>query len=176
MTNHISNCQIAEEIIALWQVCVLTGSRLGVQMLGVGLCGVSGTGSNNIITFFFFKQKTAYEMIWWLEFRRVLFRSLYCPFLVAAAPRFFSCPILVAVAPPLFILPIFRCSSTPAFYTAHFSLRQRPSFYAARFSLRQRPLFLYLPILAAAAPRFSYCPFLVAAAPRFFLPDRKSVV
>ena len=25
--------------------------------------------------FFFFKQKTAYEMIWWLEFRRVLFRS-----------------------------------------------------------------------------------------------------
>ena len=24
---------------------------------------------------FFFKQKTAYEMIWWLEFRRVLFRS-----------------------------------------------------------------------------------------------------
>src|SRR5207244_5881013 len=25
--------------------------------------------------FFFFKQKTAYEMIWRLEFRRVLFRS-----------------------------------------------------------------------------------------------------
>src|SRR5260363_312171 len=25
--------------------------------------------------FFFFKQKTAYEMIWCLEFRRVLFRS-----------------------------------------------------------------------------------------------------
>src|SRR5438552_13328689 len=25
--------------------------------------------------FFFFKQKTAYEMIWLLEFRRVLFRS-----------------------------------------------------------------------------------------------------
>ena len=25
---------------------------------------------------FFFKQKTADEMIWWLEFRRVLFRSV----------------------------------------------------------------------------------------------------
>ena len=28
-----------------------------------------------MLLFFFFKQKTAYEMIWWLEFRRVLFRS-----------------------------------------------------------------------------------------------------
>ena len=28
-----------------------------------------------VFCFFFFKQKTAYEMIWWLEFRRVLFRS-----------------------------------------------------------------------------------------------------
>ena len=29
-----------------------------------------------IIVFFFFKQKTAYEIGQWLEFRRVLFRSL----------------------------------------------------------------------------------------------------
>src|SRR5258708_31733446 len=32
-------------------------------------------GSVIAMVFFFFKQKTAYEMIWWLEFRRVLFRS-----------------------------------------------------------------------------------------------------
>ena len=30
---------------------------------------------NSYDIIFFFKQKTAYEMIWWLEFRRVLFRS-----------------------------------------------------------------------------------------------------
>ena len=29
------------------------------------------------VVFFFFKQKTAYEITRWLEFRRVLFRSLY---------------------------------------------------------------------------------------------------
>src|SRR5258708_29354210 len=28
-----------------------------------------------LLFFFFFKQKTAYVMIWWLEFRRVVFRS-----------------------------------------------------------------------------------------------------
>src|SRR5207244_6494739 len=31
---------------------------------------------HRMYSLFFFKQKTAYEMIWWLEFRRVLFRSL----------------------------------------------------------------------------------------------------
>ena len=53
---------------------------------------------------------------------------LYCPFLVAAAARFFfaqsslrqrllfsSCPFFVAAAPPLFILPISRCGSAPLF-------------------------------------------------------------
>src|SRR5207244_5012629 len=30
---------------------------------------------HRMYSLFFFKQKTAYEMIWWLEFRRVLFRS-----------------------------------------------------------------------------------------------------
>ena len=30
--------------------------------------------------FFFFKQKTAYEILAWLEFRRVLFRSHLCHF------------------------------------------------------------------------------------------------
>ena len=52
MTNHISNRQIAEEIMALWQVCVLTGYRLRFQILCVGSCGVSGTGTNNIPTFY----------------------------------------------------------------------------------------------------------------------------
>ena len=33
------------------------------------------TEVDGYVFFFFFKQKTAYEMIWWLEFRRVLFRS-----------------------------------------------------------------------------------------------------
>ena len=33
----------------------------------------------NVIVFFFFKQKTAYEILAWLEFRRVLFRSLWLP-------------------------------------------------------------------------------------------------
>ena len=31
--------------------------------------------SNLLHLIFFFKQKPAYEMIWWLKFRRVLFRS-----------------------------------------------------------------------------------------------------
>src|SRR5207249_6650083 len=32
----------------------------------------------NTLVFFFFKQKTAYEIETWLEFRRVLFRSVSC--------------------------------------------------------------------------------------------------
>ena len=35
----------------------------------------------SVCFFFFFKQKTAYEITRWLEFRRVLFRSLCCEFL-----------------------------------------------------------------------------------------------
>ena len=60
--------------------------------------------------FFFFKQKTAYEIHRWLEFRRVLFRS----------PHFLYCPGS-------------RCGSAPAFYTANFSLRQRPRFLYCPF-------------------------------------------
>src|SRR5258707_1578930 len=38
-------------------------------------------------SFFFFKQKTAYEILAWLEFRRVLFRSWHSfPFLLATCP------------------------------------------------------------------------------------------
>ena len=42
--------------------------------------------------FFFFKQKTAYEIGQWLEFRRVLFRSLCCNLV-----HFFWGPFLLAV-------------------------------------------------------------------------------
>ena len=52
-------------------------------------------------------------------------------------PRFLYCPFLVAAAPRLFILPGFCCGSAPGFYTALFSLQQRPTFYTARFSMRQ---------------------------------------
>ena len=79
-------------------------------------------------------------------------RFLYCPFLVAAAPRFLYCPVLFVAAPPLFILTNSRCGSAPAFNTAHFSLRQRPAFFIAQFSLWQRPLFLSCPFFVAAAP------------------------
>ena len=42
-------------------------------MLVLGIC-VKNEAMSHII-FFFFKQKTAYEIGQWLEFRRVLFRS-----------------------------------------------------------------------------------------------------
>ena len=137
--------------------------------------------------FFFFKQKTAYEIV---------SRDWSSDVCSSDLPLFLL-PISRCGSDPLFILPISRCGSAPSFYTAHFLLRQRlrflycpllvaaapplfilsisrcgsaPAFYIAQFSLWQRPRFLYLPILAAAAPSFLDCPFLVAAA------ARKSVV
>ena len=99
---------------------------------------------------FFFKQRTAYEITVWLEFRRVLFRSarfslrqrpwfLYWPFLVAAAPRLFILPISRCGSAPLFILPGFRCGSPPGFYTALFSLQQRPTFYTVMVLIAAAP-------------------------------------
>ena len=38
-------------------------------------CLICGEQYADKIVFFFFKQKTAYEVLAWLEFRRVLFRS-----------------------------------------------------------------------------------------------------
>ena len=98
--------------------------------------------------FFFFKQKTAYEIGTGDWSSDVCSSDLFS---LRQRPRFF-CPILVAAAPPLFILPIFRCGSTPAFYTANFSLQQRPASYTAHFLLRQRPRFLYCLVHFAAAP------------------------
>ena len=39
-------------------------------------------------------------------------RFLYCPFLVAAAPHFLYCSVFVAAAPLVFILPFSHCGST----------------------------------------------------------------
>ena len=61
-------------------------------------------------------------------------------------PLFLSCPFLVAAA-PRFFLPNSCCGSVPVFYTAHFLLRQRPAFNTANFSLRQRHGFLYCQFL-----------------------------
>ena len=131
-----------------------------------------------LCVFFFFKQKTAYEVVSSDWSSDVCSSDLSAPlfflprsrcssapafftdhFMLRQHPLFLCCPFFVAAAPPLFILPLSRCSSDRVFYTAHFSLRQRPAFYTARCSLRQRLRFLYLPILAAAAP------------PLFFLPN-----
>ena len=100
-----------------------------------------------VLFFFFFKQKTAYEIVsrdWSSDVCSSDLAFYTDQFSLRQHPRFLYCPFLVAAAPRLFIVPISRCGSTPAFYTVHFSLRQRPGFL--------------------------YCPFLVAAA------DRKSVV
>ena len=120
-------------------------------------------GGGGWVVFFFFKQKTAYEVgtgDW---------SSDVCSSDLSLRQR------------PLFLLTIPCCGSAPAFYTAHFSLRQRPafflpnsccgsapSFYPAHFLLRQHPRFLYCPFLVAAAPRHLYCPILVEAAPQLF--------
>ena len=52
---------------------------------------------------FFFFNDTATTEIYTLSLHDAL---PICPFLVAAAPRFF-CPILVAAAPPLLSCPFF---------------------------------------------------------------------
>ena len=111
-----------------------------------------------ILCFFFFKQKTAYEIVsrdWSSDvcssdlFILTISRCGSAPTLYAAQfllrqrPRSLYCPFLVAAAPPLFILTNSRCGSAPAIYTDHFSLRQRLAFYTDQFSLRQRPRFLY---------------------------------
>ena len=151
------------------------------------------------LTIFFFKQKTAYEIVsrdWSSDVCSSDLRFLKCQSLVAAAPRHLYCPFLVAAASPLLLLTDSRGGSSPDFYTAHFSMRQRPRFlkcpspvaaaprnlycpflvaaaspasFIDRFSLRQRPRLLYCPFLVAAAPRFLYCPFLLAAAPPLLL-------
>ena len=51
---------------------------------------------------------------------------LYCPFLVAAAPRLSILPISRCGSAPLF-LPNSHCGSAPAFYTDQFSVRDRKS-------------------------------------------------
>ena len=43
---------------------------------GGGGVGWRWGGGGGGVGFFFFKQKTAYEILAWLEFRRVLFRSI----------------------------------------------------------------------------------------------------
>ena len=93
------------------------------------------------VLFFFFKQKTAYE-IGTGDWSSDVCSSDLCPFLVAAAPRFF--------------LPISCCGSAHAFYTH-------------QFLLRQHPRFLYCPFLVVAAPHFLHCPVLFAAAPPLFI-------
>ena len=94
---------------------------------------------------------------------------LYCPFLVAGAPRFLYCPFLFAAAPalflltnsccgsaPTFLLTISHCGSAPLFILPGFRCGSAPAFYTAHFSLRQRPRFFYLPILVAAAPPLDF--------------------
>src|ERR1039457_1899460 len=54
--------------------------RAGPALLAEALFGACGTGtwgSRSFLFFFFFKQKTAYEITRSLEFRRVLFRSVH---------------------------------------------------------------------------------------------------
>src|SRR6266487_6709844 len=76
--------------------------------------------------FFFFKQKTAYEMDGRLEFRRVLFRSLgryigtYTPIL--GNPRAWRLPLLAHPLRPLCFLFALSC-----FSSAHFCSLPLPS-------------------------------------------------
>ena len=126
-----------------------------------------------ILFFFFFKQKTAYEIVsrdWSSDVcssdlpisRCGSARAFYTyKFSLRQLLRFLNCQFLVAAAPQLFILTNSRCGSALTFYTAHSSLRQR---------LR----FLYLPILVAAAPALfiltnSRC----GSAPLFILPGSR---
>ena len=135
--------------------------------------------------FFFFKQKTAYEIL------TCDWSSDVCSSDLAAPPLF----ILTGSAMN-FILPGSPCGSAPAFYTTHFCCGSAlpfimtisrcgsaPAIYTDLFMLRKRPRFLYRPFLVAAAPpafytdqfllrqrhRFLYCPFLLAAAPPLFI-------
>ena len=109
-------------------MCVVRPDQLAVRFL--------------FVVFFFFKQKTAYEI----------------------GTGDWSSDVCSSD-----LLTNSRCGSNPAFYNAHFSLRQRPAFYTARFSLRQHPSFLYCPFLVAAAPHFLYWPgSRCGSAPAFF--------
>ena len=63
--------------------------------------------------FFFFKQKTAYEILAWLEFRRVLFRSVF--FLDS------SVPLSWLYVPRIVILKC--CSTETSFCLRHFLLK-----------------------------------------------------
>ena len=82
------------------------------------------------LLFFFFFNDTATTEIYTLSLHDAL---------PISAPRFLYCPVLVAAAPRLYLLSISCCRSAPSFITANFLLRQRPAFYTARFLLRQRP-------------------------------------
>ena len=76
------------------------------------------------IFFFFFKQKTAYEIV----------------------SRDWSSDVCSSD------LTNSRCGSAPAIYTDQFRCGSAPAIYTDQFSLRQRPRFLYYPFLFAAAP------------------------
>ena len=100
------------------------------------------TNASNNIVFFFFKQKTAYEILtcdWSSDVCSSDLgsapASLIDRFSLLQCPRLLYCPSLVAAA-PRFFLPNSRCGSAPSFHPAHFSLRQHPQI--GRASCRER--------------------------------------
>ena len=93
---------------------------------------------------FFFKQKTAYDVVSRAWSSDVCSSDLTAHFLLRQRHRFLYCPGSC-------------CGSAPAFYTAHFSLRQRPTFFC--------------PILVAAASLHFILPISrCGSAPLFILP------